>query len=937
FQNRPTGETVTHVAGITSSPGSAHHAYYFRREGHADSALGDGSLSSCFISGEIDPMVEGWDCPWVFDTIHATSETIEASKKSGKVALFWTANLPEPGCDTCSINADMPGPRNRFFNDVYYQISDDYGVTWNPRVNATKFDTLVDRWIAWNDIAGLWVGDAPSEELHLAWNAADIGRYLSEGIIAYTSRVYHWAESFPGAGLGPRVAMVSQKDPIMCNAGAFNANLSKISMATCAGNIYISAVDLWDGHDDPDNPDCSQRGYDGSFSSAVNGEIVIVISDNNGVSFDLPHNLTNSPTPQCDSATGAVGACDADHWATLAPFGITTLPGDDFSGADTVMPRAVAYPDGVGTEWMHMSYINDLDPGTAFIDNSTWQNNPIRHFRIACVNPDQIPVPIYEYTLIDWPNYVKPGESKDTTLIIENTGNATLNISVTTEEDTGPAGWLSVVPGSFLATISDGANNADTGTITMDATGITQAKINAAGGHIVVTGRVLFDHDGPSDIDTLEVILIVTDTVLLTVWDTISTGVISLMVGTNGQYGGGTGVGPGVQMDYWFDPAECDTIDSIVGFTDVYLYDGSFVVGGIIDDGGGPDTLLTNQIFDQGARNPSSVYSLEAPVAPVTDGMLQTWSTGKMTNHDSSLAFHVTYYAPQATATYSGGWQADQQFITKALKIWSNDGLDHDSIVVGDAIDWDIPSDQKDSGGTGSDNRGEVNADLGLIYFIGAEYGLDDAVECQENDARFSGMSHAYTTHYNGATRKWTISDTLPYGGYAEANARYVYTGWDDNELYANMAFASGLIPWSHAHPDSQETDLHGVLTYKFEYNLLAGDTLVVYTVLSTVREDNSGPGRIEDLADKGRNFTHYFGCCRGLRGDLNNDNKDANVLDLTFSVDRIFRGGGKAVCSGEADPNSDGSILNVLDLTFLVDRIFRGGSAPNSCGTPPS
>ncbi len=149
------------------------------------------------------------------------------------------------------------------------------------------------------------------------------------------------------------------------------------------------------------------------------------------------------------------------------------------------------------------------------------------------------------------------------------------------------------------------------------------------------------------------------------------------------------------------------------------------------------------------------------------------------------------------------------------------------------------------------------------------------------------------------------------------------------------MSFASGLIPWSHPNPDSTETDLHGVLTYEFEYNLLAGDTLVVYTVLATVLEDLSGPGRIEDLADKGRNFTHYFGCCRGLRGDLNNDNKDANVLDLTFSVDRIFRGGGPAVCSGEADANSDKSILDVLDLTFLVDRIFRGGAAPNSCGTP--
>ena len=948
FQVRPTGETVTHVAGVTYSGGGASHVgYYFRREGHADSALGDGSLSSCFIAGEIDPIVQGWECPWVFDTLHSTSETIEASKQSGKVALFWTANLPEPGCDTCSINDDLGFPRSRFFNDIYYNISDDYGVTWNRRVNVTHFDTLTEDWGPWNDIAGLWVGDAPDEEFHLAWVARPIGRYLDEGGgIPYAARVYHWAESFPGLGFGPRVAMVSQIDIDTCNPGAFNANLSKVTMATCAGNIYISAVDLYDGHNgDPANPDCSQRGYDGGAGilGSVNGEIVLVISDNNGVSFDLPHNLTRSPTPHCDEEGGLVGACDSDHWASLAPYGITTLSGDDFSGVDTVLPRSVPYPDGTGSDWLHIVYISDLDPGFVGFDNSTWTNSPVKHFRIACVDPDQIPVPIYEYTLIDWPNYVKPDSIKDTTLTIVNSGNAILNILVTTEEDTGPPGWLST--SGFPAQIPDGANNIATGTITFDATGITQAKINSAGGHIVVLGRIFFDHDGPSDIDTIEVTLIITDTVLITTWDTISTNVISLAVATNGRYGGGGEGGiEGIRMDYWFDPAECDTFDSIVGFTKVYLYDGSFAVGGPVDIGGSPDTILSNEIFSAGPRQFSSVYSLEGP-SLVTDGMLQTWSTGKMTNHDSSLAFHVTYYAPLVTTTYgtqtNKTWHADQQFITKSLKIWSNDGQDHAPLAIGDVIDWDVPADDSGGNQTGSNNKGEVNSALGLIYFIGAEFNVDTVLddgtiqECQENDTRFSGMAYSYTNYFSSMTNKWTSNESL-YGGYAESNARYVYTGWDDVELYFNMS-AEGLIPWTHPHADSSKTDLHGVLTYEFDYNLLAGDTLVIYSVLATVLQDLSGPGRIEDLADKGRNFTHYFGCCRGLHGDLNNDNKDATVTDLVFAVDRIFRGGDAAVCAGEADVNADKTVLDISDLVYLVDKIFRGGDAPPSCGTAPS
>ena len=72
--------------------------------------------------------------------------------------------------------------------------------------------------------------------------------------------------------------------------------------------------------------------------------------------------------------------------------------------------------------------------------------------------------------------------------------------------------------------------------------------------------------------------------------------------------------------------------------------------------------------------------------------------------------------------------------------------------------------------------------------------------------------------------------------------------------------------------------------------------------------------------------------CCIGTRGDLNGDGDDANILDLTFAVDRIFRGGTASVCPEEGDVNGDGNPHNVLDLTFLVDRIFRGGPVPGPC-----
>jgi hypothetical protein len=72
--------------------------------------------------------------------------------------------------------------------------------------------------------------------------------------------------------------------------------------------------------------------------------------------------------------------------------------------------------------------------------------------------------------------------------------------------------------------------------------------------------------------------------------------------------------------------------------------------------------------------------------------------------------------------------------------------------------------------------------------------------------------------------------------------------------------------------------------------------------------------------------------CCVSPRGDLNGDGTDANILDLTYAVDRIFRGGPPAACPEESDVNSDGAPTNILDLTFLVDRIFRGGPPPGAC-----
>ena len=72
------------------------------------------------------------------------------------------------------------------------------------------------------------------------------------------------------------------------------------------------------------------------------------------------------------------------------------------------------------------------------------------------------------------------------------------------------------------------------------------------------------------------------------------------------------------------------------------------------------------------------------------------------------------------------------------------------------------------------------------------------------------------------------------------------------------------------------------------------------------------------------------------LCGDMNGDGTAGNIIDLTFIVDRIFRGGPASNPPEASDINCDGTNGNILDLTTIVDRIFRGGPPLCNGGTCP-
>ncbi len=63
--------------------------------------------------------------------------------------------------------------------------------------------------------------------------------------------------------------------------------------------------------------------------------------------------------------------------------------------------------------------------------------------------------------------------------------------------------------------------------------------------------------------------------------------------------------------------------------------------------------------------------------------------------------------------------------------------------------------------------------------------------------------------------------------------------------------------------------------------------------------------------------------------GDVNNDGVFQGILELTYLVDYIFRGGPPPLNFRPADLDGIPSFQGILELTYLVDYIFRSGFPP--------
>jgi hypothetical protein len=887
YQEVPGNDPVLHVFAQEAMPDAAdpQALYYFRRVG--------------------DVMSGSWDYPpYVVDTTFNIAQDVAASQSSGKMALVWNANrcADLSVCDTCSDNTGSVAAYSvQLDNDIYYQVSHDYGATFQPRVNLTRNEDGVPGYRPYADLSALITSD---DDLHIAWS----GRVWpadpdSEGVGLECS-MFHWGEDlgFYPDGRG-RIAKVAdlEWEQTVCNGGAWQMNGSKMSISECNGKLYYLWVQFNDIPAGVEN-DCAQRGLDGTdISGSANGELYMSVSGDWGYTWDPARNLTNTRSPGCDPSGGAE-RCYSEHWPSMAEFGSDHPHGASVSVVD---------PSGnYGGDWfVDVQYVDDQDAGSIVKAEGSWTLNDMRWFRLACVDP--VEVARLEMTPDNLSDaiLISGGEQLDTTMTLSNYGNTELNYTLTTAELTGPEGWLTTT-GLESGSLPAGPDGSVTGTIHLNAGGIVTSQSQ-------LYGYLIFDGNFEGSPCSVEVecwvgadVLPVYDTVYVD--DGSRAPALALVVSDDGNMGN-QGVGQ-VNLDY-FNYGDCDAYDPDIeedpypGDASVYLYDGSPVV--CREEGGTPvceASIFGRSWFDggflPGEHSSEDVVPDWLPSAggsPVGDFFTSTFYTG-----DTAIQIDRCTFAPEGPA--QPNWMVQFSRFTNLTD------SDISGLAIGEVIDWDIPSDSANWNNSGFD------ASRGLIYQIGSEFDEDD--ECQDNNLRYGGL--AVAGQFDGAG--WSEG---AYGMYSMDNSTQIYPfeGLNDDSLWKYMEQNDGF-----AISDSTDVDLHSVATYQWDYTLEAGSELIVYTCLVTEKE-----GEVDFLAacDDCLAYLDDLGpppmeCV--IRGDIDHSGDGPNIADLVYLAGYMFSDGPEPPCMEEADVDGNGVGPNVSDLVYLVTYMFSGGPPPPPC-----
>jgi len=562
-----------------------------------------------------------------------------------------------------------------------------------------------------------------------------------------------------------------------------------------------------------------------SAGGNTNAELYASVSTNSGLTWSEPVNITNSPDPGC-----VAGDCDSDYQSSVAQ-------------------RVDSF--------LHIAYVNDRDAGWSAQDDGTWTLNPILYYRYPVWVPPS-------KARIDWnpkkyflnlPNH----GIFDTDLLIYNIGTETLTGTVTTG-----ASWIQITDGTF--NIPPGPCPHWVG-VRFDCTSYAET--------LLVDSILITSNDDVNDSVYVPAKLIVSDEYIEPQFVLESNYTFGIYESNVGNIGHQEEVGGMYFYKDDFAP----------------LFDGSVIIGAFVDS-----PKVGRYIFEE-------EFMLAETELNLVD------KPGVKTKIAKSKFYPVNPFPPESwdfwgwtvkmydKIFYSGENDSPERFIKKVhLKIYKNPepswwgedpNPDNPSVLVGMAIDFDIPSD------TGNVwNTPGIDESLNLIYQQG--YGDDITPTGSRYDSLYAGIAD-----HTGS----------PYSAHICPNDVYVYpqSGYRDDSLYTVMSTPGFSIRDPKA-PPQRTVDYNCVMTHdSIPGNLGDGDTVEVQFLI--VVSTNG----LKDLKDKVKMF-RCGNADRDSAGQINLSDVISMAKDCFGSGDETFR--------YLADVNGDCQ-LNLTDVITLANYIF--------------
>jgi len=870
-----------------------------------------------------------WSDQRPVDTVMVIAPIVVASEHSGKVAIVW--NSP------ARFWADPKSEyETQWANDVWYALSTDYGQNWidgivAPITAGTSIQDSIEHgsyiggnitnytydsdFKAYTNVSALFADDDVNDYLHIVWN----GHRWTDTTSLYRrqSGIFHWSDDPASGGGTPgmirTVAKALWDTGGICYNHAWGSDVDKMSISQCGDKYYV----LWVQFGNIANP-CEDVEKEDHF---MNGELYLSASGDAGFHWDRGQNLTQTPTPNCESPD-----CESDHWPSMARYGRDAAACEDLPA---------------NTKVLDIMYINDRCAGGVIQDGKgIWTTNNVMWFATPC--RDVIPEPGYSDDIgagigecySNTPLVIDPDADTTISFTIENTGlmDNTININLrpTSAED-----WLNITPTNPII-VGTGAINYQE--VDLHFTAPTGSPDPAAW---VCTMDIVHDA-APKTTREVPVCLMVCSEFTRPQSAILATTLKRVKVWNTGEISRDA---DDASLDFIDD---CDTLHPNVNAKS-YLYCASPVVCRIV----GGDTLRftaysATYVDNDGLRPMGwATGTRDSVVVDSNSHIDYSYAEVKYATADTTIGFISQYFVPK-----------DPQYadLIVCRNSWFNLTGDtiHD-VLVGEFLDWDIPSDY----------RTDTLVPTGETYTTGnaAGFVLEDGILWQQGVEANDSLEGTCPTAQDNSTRYGGIIGD-PHTPFVNAsvvdNPTWVYpvgkTLWPGKVYKAmkeRVGFSDDYI-WQSSAPESTQTDLSMLVTFG-EYDLPPGGGWTNARKYSYTFALITTPGGQADSTQAYLDFVQLCNDavdwiaadttgmiithCLNVPGDANHD-AACNLGDATYINNYVFKPAQCAIsppigcppqCPAEGDANGDGSV-NLGDATYINNYVFK----PAQCATNP-